>query len=227
MHDDALWSAVDAYLDRIVAADDSALTGALARSEAAGLPSIQVSPAQGKLLALLARMCGARRILEIGTLGGYSTIWLARALPADGRLVSLELDPAHADVARANLAVAAPRSSVEVRVGRALDTLPELAREGTGPFDLAFIDADKPSNPEYLDWAIRLSRPGAVIVVDNVVRGGRILDEATDEPSIVGTRRLFEMIATDTRIDATVLQTVGAKGYDGFVLALVKDSDRA
>ena len=216
---------MDAYLAAIVHADDEVLRNALSRSEAAGLPDIQVSAPQGKLLMLLARMCGARRILEIGTLGGYSTIWLARALPAEGRLVSLEIDPLHAEVARANLAGAALRAAVEVRVGRALDTLPELARDGAAPFDLVFIDADKASNAEYLDWAVRLSRPGAVIVIDNVVRGGRILDESSDDPSIVGTRRLFEMIRADSRLDATVLQTVGVKGYDGFVIAVVNESD--
>lgn len=223
MPDDALWSAVDAYLEPIVAADDPALAEALARSDAAGLPAIQVSAPQGKLLMLLARMCGARRILEIGTLGGYSTIWLARALPAEGRLISLEIDPLHAEVARGNVAAAAPEAAVEVRVGPALDTLPGLAGDGAGPFDLVFIDADKSSNPEYLDWAVRLSRPGTVIIIDNVVRGGGILDATDDDPSIVGTRRLFEMIAADSRIDATVLQTVGVKGYDGFVLARVKE----
>jgi predicted O-methyltransferase YrrM len=220
---ETVWSAVDAYLDRVVgAADDALLTGALARSEAAGLPEIQVSAPQGKLLMLLARMCGARRILEIGTLGGYSTIWLARALPADGRLVSLEIDPRHAEVARANLAAAVPRAAVEVRVGPARDTLPELAREGAGPFDLVFIDADKPNNSAYLDWAIRLSRPGTAIVIDNVVRNGKIIDPDDDEPSVTGTRRLFDALAADPRVDATVIQTVGAKGYDGFVLALAR-----
>jgi predicted O-methyltransferase YrrM len=220
------WTAVDEYLASIVRADDEVLRNALSRSEAAGLPDIQVSAPQGKLLMLLARMCGARRILEIGTLGGYSTIWLARALPAEGRLISLEIDPRNAEVARANLAGAALRAAVEVRLGRALDSLPDLARDGAAPFDLVFIDADKASNAEYLDWAIRLSRPGAVIVIDNVVRGGRILDESSDDPSIVGTRRLFEMITADPRIDATVLQTVGVKGYDGFVIAVVNESDR-
>jgi predicted O-methyltransferase YrrM len=219
-----LWAAVDAYIAPVVRADDEVLRNALERSEAAGLPDIQVSAPQGKLLMLLARMCGATRILEIGTLGGYSTIWLARALPAGGHLVSLEVDEAHAAVARANLAVAAPPATVEVRVGPALDTLPALARERGGPFDLVFIDADKPSNPEYLEWAIRLSRPGTAIIVDNVVRNGKIIDQASDEPSLVGTRRLFNMLSADSRVDATVIQTVGMKGYDGFVLALVKEA---
>lgn len=214
-----LWSAVDAYLAPVVAADDPALTGALARSEAAGLPAIQVSAAQGKFLMLLARMCGARRILEIGTLGGYSTIWLARALPSDGSIITLEIDPAHAAVARANLAAAVPDARVEVRTGPALEALARLGREEVEPFDLLFIDADKPSNPEYLEWALRLSHPGSVIVIDNVVRGGRIVDGTADDPSIAGTRRLFDRLAAEPRLETTVLQTVGAKGYDGMAIA--------
>ena len=227
MPNDHRWAAVDAYVASVVRGDDEVLRNALARSDAAGLPEIQVSAPQGKLLMLLARMCRATRILEIGTLGGYSTIWLARALPADGRLVSLEIDPAHAAVARANLAAAAPAATVEVRVGPALDSLPALARERADPFDLVFIDADKPSNPAYLDWAIRLSRPGSTIIIDNVVRDGKVIDPDAAEPSLVGTRRLFEMLAADPRVDSTVIQTVGVKGYDGFALALVRDPTAA
>ena len=216
------WAAVDAYLQPVIDGDDPALLAALEASRAAGLPDIQVSPAQGKLLLLLARMVGARRILEIGALGGYSTIWLARALPAEGRIISLEVDPAHAEVARANLARAEMTDRASVRLGPALLLLPELEREGAGPFDLCFIDADKRSNAEYLDWAIRLSRPGSVIVVDNVVRDGGVLDGATDDVSIRGTRRFLQQLAADRRVDATVLQTVGSKGYDGFALAMVR-----
>jgi predicted O-methyltransferase YrrM len=216
------WAAVDGYLEALGGSEDPVLRAALDRSRAAGLPAIQVSACQGKLLMLLARMRGARRILEIGTLGGYSTIWLARALPDAGRLVSLEIEPEHAAVARMNLAAAGLESLVEVRVGRAADSLAALAKEEGEPFDFVFIDADKPSNPEYLEWALRLSRPGAVIVADNVVRGGRILEEDAEEPSIRGTRRLHEMLARDSRVEATVIQTVGAKGYDGFALALVR-----
>lgn len=215
------WASVDAYLAELVAPEDPALRSAVEESAAAGLPEIQVSPLQGKLLMLLARIRGARNILEIGTLGGYSTIWLARALPRDGMLVSLEIDPKHAELARANLARARLSASVEVRVGRALETLPELAAEGAGPFDLIFIDADKPSNPEYLEWALRLSRPGTLIVADNVVRSGAILDASTDDPSVRGTRRFHELLSAEQRLDATVIQTVGVKGYDGFALALV------
>ncbi len=216
MSDD--WARVDAYLvDRLVPADP-ALDAALEANAAAGLPSIDVSPAQGKLLHLLARMTGARRILEIGTLGGYSTIWLARALPASGRLVTLEADPRHAEVARSNVARAGLTEVVELRVGRALDTLPTLPAE---PFDFIFIDADKPSNPDYLGWALRLSRPGSVIVCDNVIRGGRVTDPDAREAGVAGTRALFDLIAAEPRLSATAIQTVGAKGWDGFAIALV------
>ncbi len=215
------WSAVDRYITDLLAPPDPALAAALQASAVASLPSINVSPTQGKLLLLLAQLQGARTILEIGTLGGYSTIWLARALPADGRLVTLEADPKHADVARANIARAGLEGVVEVRLGPALETLPRLAVEGRGPFDLIFIDADKPSNPEYVAWALRLSRRGSLIIVDNVVRNGAVADAASDNPDVQGVRRLYEMLAAEPRLSATAIQTVGSKGYDGFALALV------
>jgi predicted O-methyltransferase YrrM len=215
-----LWSAVDDYIaDTLIPADD-ALDAALAASTAAGLPAIAVSPAQGKLLHLLARLRGARTILELGTLGGYSTIWLARALPSDGRLVTLEYDPRHADVATSNIARAGLADRVDVRVGAALDTLPRLADEGLG-FDFTFIDADKPNMPEYFAWALRLSRAGSVIIADNVVRDGALADAASADASVQGVRRMHEIIAAEPRVSATTIQTVGAKGYDGFTLALV------
>ena len=216
-----LWTAVDRYIADLLVPADPALDEALAASAAAGLPPISVSSNEGKLLHLLARIQGARRILEIGTLGGYSTIWLARALPADGRLVTLEADPKHAEVACANLARAGLAGVVDVRVGRALDTLPRLLDEGQGPFDLVFLDADKPSNAEYVRWALRLSRPGTVIVADNVVRGGALVDERSDNSGIRGTRAMFELLAAEPRLSATAVQTVGSKGYDGFAIAVV------
>ncbi|MGH9077063.1 MAG: O-methyltransferase [Acidimicrobiales bacterium] len=216
------WDAVDGYLVEMLAAGDPVLDAALADSAAAGLPPINVTATQGKLLALLATLAGARSILEIGTLGAYSTIWMARALPAGGRLTTLEVEPGHAQVARANLARAGLADRVEVRVGAALDSLAALEAEAAGPFDMAFIDADKASNAAYFDRAVRLSRPGALIVVDNVVRGGAVVDPASDSADVVGTRRLFEALRADSRVDATAVQTVGAKGWDGFVLAVVK-----
>ncbi|OKK08135.1 methyltransferase [Streptomyces sp. CB03234] len=215
------WTAVDDYLTDMLAPADEALAAALADSDAAGLPAIGVTPPQGKLLHLLARTQGARTILEIGTLGGYSTMWLARALPADGRLISLEYNPEHAGVARANLARAGLDKVAEVRTGAALDTLPKLAEEGAGPFDLVFIDADKPNNPRYVEWSLRLTRPGSLIIVDNVVRGGAITDETSADPSVIATREMFDLVARDPRLDATALQTVGGKGYDGMLLARV------
>lgn len=215
------WAAVDAYLVQALIGDDPALTAALEASTEAGLPAIGVSPAQGKLLHLLARIQGARKILEIGTLGGYSTIWLARALPRLGRLVSLEVDPRHAEVARENVARAGLTRAVDIRVGPALELLPQLAGEQQGPFDFIFIDADKPSTPEYFEAAIGLSRPGTVIVVDNVVRDGSIVDAGSADPNVIGMRRLVERLSADPRVDATVLQTVGSKGYDGFAIARV------
>jgi len=214
---EADWKRVDAYIvDRLVPAD-AALDAALAANAAAGLPAIDVAPNQGKLLHILARLVGARRILEIGTLGGYSTIWMARALPDGGRLVTLEADPGHAEVARANLARAGLAESVELLVGPAADTLPTLA----GPFDLIFIDADKRSNPIYLEWTLRLARPGTVIVCDNVVRDGRVADAESRDPDIIGIRRFFDLLAAEPRLTATALQTVGSKGWDGFAIALV------
>jgi predicted O-methyltransferase YrrM len=197
------------------------LEAALAASSAAGLPPHDVSPLQGRFLELLARLQGARAILEIGTLGGVSTISLARALPAGGRLVTLEANAAYAGVARANIARAGLGELIEVRVGPALDTLPAIAAEGAGPFDLVFIDADKRSNPEYLEWALRLTRVGSLIVADNVVRGGAVADTAGNDPSVVGVRRFLDLVAAEPRLSATAIQTVGEKGYDGFALALV------
>lgn len=220
MHQDT-WTAVDAYVADLLVGPDPALAAALEASVAAGLPPINVSPAQGKLLQMLARLRGARTILEVGTLGGYSTIWLGRALPADGRLVTLEAEPRHAEVAEANIARAGLAGVVEVRVGPALATLPKLAAEGGEPFDLVFIDADKPNIPDYFAWALKLSRVGSVIVVDNVVRGGAVADAASDDPSGRGVRRLFEAMAAEPRVTATAIQTVGGKGYDGFAIALV------
>jgi len=215
------WTAVDRYLTDLFVPPEQALEAALQASAAAGLPPINVSPNQGKLLQLLARVQGARSILEVGTLGGYSTIWLARALPAGGRLVTLEVDPRHAEIARTNLARAGLTDIVELRLGPALETLPRLAVEGRGPFDLIFIDADKPSNPEYFAWALKLSRRGSLIIVDNVVRNGAVIDATTSDPGIQGVRRLNEMLAAEPRVSATAIQTVGSKGYDGFALALV------
>jgi predicted O-methyltransferase YrrM len=216
-----IWTAVDCYIAEMLVPEDAALKGAVEASKAAGLPEIQVTPNVGKLLHLLARAMGARNILEIGTLGGYSTIWLARALPHDGRLVTLEADPRHAEVARGNVARAGLAGVVELREGKALDTLPQLAAEGRGPFDLVFIDADKPSTPEYFAWALRLSRPGSLIVVDNVVREGAVIDPASGDTSVQGVRRFYDLLAAEPRVTATAIQTVGSKGYDGFAMALV------
>ena len=214
------------WLDAHLLAPDPTLDAVLAANAAAGLPAHDVSPSQGKLLHLLARIAGARAVLEIGTLGAYSTIWLARALPADGVVVTLEADARHAEVARANLARAGVASRVELRVGAALETLPLLAAERRTPFDLVFIDADKRSNVAYLDWALRLARPGAAIVVDNVVRDGAVLDASSADETVRGVRALAERLADEPRIDATALQTVGGKGWDGFVLALVRGDAR-
>jgi predicted O-methyltransferase YrrM len=215
------WTAVDRYVDDLLVGHDAALEAALKASAQAGLPAINVAPSQGKLLNLLARVLGARAILEIGTLGGYSTIWLARALPADGRLVTLEIDATHAEVARANIAHAGLSQRVQLRLGPALDTLAQLAAERAGPFDLTFIDADKPNIPAYFKWALQLSRPGSLIVVDNVVRDGAVIEAASLDASVQGVRRLNELMASEPRVSATTIQTVGAKGYDGFALALV------
>lgn len=215
------WSAVDEYLVGKLLPTDETLESALRASAEAGLPPINVSPTQGKLLNVLARGQGARRILEIGTLGGYSTIWLARALPPGGHLITLEGDTRHAEVARENLALAGLAGLAEVRVGRAQDTLPHLVSAGAGPFDLIFIDADKPGYPDYLRWSIELGRPGTLIVADNVVRGGLVADPASDDPNVQGVRQFIDLLAADPRISATAIQTVGSKGYDGFVIAVV------
>jgi predicted O-methyltransferase YrrM len=216
-----IWNAADSYLVETLIPSDPILQEALKRNTASGLPTIDVAPNQGKLLYLLAKIRGARRILEIGTLGGYSTIWLARALPSDGTLVTLELDPKHAEVAKANIAHAGFASRAEVRLGPALDSLSKLHQQGTAPFDLIFIDADKAGYPEYLDWSLRLSKPGTVIVADNVIRDGAVIDPDSKDPSVQGVRRFLEKIAADPRLEATALQTVGTKGYDGFALAVV------
>jgi len=215
------WLAVDRYIVDTLLPPDPTLDAVLAANAAAGLPAIDVAPNQGKLLYLLALLRGARRILEIGTLGGYSTIWLARALPAGGRLVTLEADERHAAVARANIERAGLAGVIEIRVGKALDSLAQLQREGGEPFDLIFIDADKPNNPKYLEWALKLSRKGSVILGDNVVREGAVIDAASEDDRVQGTRRFFERMAAEPRLSATALQTVGSKGYDGFALALV------
>jgi predicted O-methyltransferase YrrM len=218
-----LWKDMDRYITDLLVPSDPALEAALESSKAAGLPTINVAANQGKLLHLLARLGGARRILEIGTLGGYSTIWLARALaPAPGgRMVTLEFDPKHAKVAKANIARAGLAEVVEVRIGPAIAALPKLQSEGAGPFDLIFIDADKESTPDYFQWALKLSRIGTAIVVDNVVRGGEIADGRDGDAGLQGVRKFYEMVATEKRVSATAIQTVGSKGHDGFALVLV------
>ncbi|EHK86101.1 putative O-methyltransferase [Saccharomonospora azurea SZMC 14600] len=213
------WSAVDHYFAQQLAPHDDVLDATQRSAAEAGLPDIAVAANQGKLLHLLARLVDARRILEIGTLGGYSTIWLARALPADGRVVTIEADPSHADVARRNIERAGLADRVDIRVGKALDVLPTL--DSNPPVDLAFIDADKANNPHYVRWALDLARPGSVIIVDNVVRGGRVTDADSDDPSVRGTAEAIELLRDEPRLDATALQTVGVKGYDGLAIALV------
>jgi len=212
---------VDDYLATTLIDDDPTLTEARSDSAAAGLPPIEVGPLEGKLLHLLARMSGARRVLEVGTLGGYSTIWLARGIPDHGRVVTLELEQRHADVARANLERAGVSEKVEIVVGRAADTLPRIAERGDEPFDLVFIDADKESNTVYIDWAISLGHPGTVIVVDNVGRAGEVADPTSNDSRVLGTRRALELLGSDPRVDATALQIVGAKGWDGVAVAIV------
>jgi predicted O-methyltransferase YrrM len=221
-----LWTAMDRYICDRLLPEDEALDAALAACSSAGLPPIAVTPAQGKLLELLVRIQGARRVLELGTLGGYSTIWLARGLPPDGSIVTLELDPHHAEVAAANLERAGVREMVQLRVGAALQTLPELVAEGAGPFDMIFIDADKGNYPGYLEWSLKLSRPGSVIIGDNIVRGGVILDPDGYDPrlgegGVQEVRRFYDLLAAEPRVSATAVQTVGEKGHDGFILALV------
>jgi predicted O-methyltransferase YrrM len=220
------WTAVDRYITDLLVPHDPTLEEAARASAEAGLPSIAVSPNQGKLLQLIARVQGVRTILELGTLGGYSTIWLARALPPGGRLITLEANSQYAQVARSNLAKAGLADVVELREGPALETLPQLVAEDQGPFDLVFIDADKQNNPGYFEWALKLTRRGSLIVTDNVVRGGAIIDAAVVDPhhgiaGIEGIRRFYEMAAAEPRVSATAIQTVGSKGYDGFALALV------
>jgi len=214
------WTAVDRYITDALVPNDPILEAALRAQADAGLPPINVAPNQGKLLHLLARMAGARNILEVGTLAGYSTIWLARALPEDGRIVTLEFDPKHAEVARTNLERAGMLGRVDIRLGRAIDTLPRLESEGLGPFDFVFIDADKPSTPQYFEWAMKLTGPGSVIIVDNVIRNGTVVDPGGDA-NVEGVRRFQEMLSRDGRVTSTAIQTVGVKGYDGFAIALV------
>ncbi len=216
-----LWTTVDQYINKTLVPGDSVLEAALEASEKAGLPSIQVSPPQGKMLHILARSLKARNILEIGTLGGYSTIWMARALPAGGRLLTLEADAKHAEVARANVARAGLAEMVELRLGAALDTLPHIAAENRGPFDLIFIDANKSTMAQYFDWSLKLSRPGTMIIADNVVRSGAVVDSASEDADVQGVRRFNERVAAEPRVSATEIQTVGSKGYDGFALVLV------
>jgi predicted O-methyltransferase YrrM len=217
------WTEVDDYISGLLAPHDEALEKAIEAGERAGLPSIQVSPPQGKLLRLLALSIGARRILEFGTLAGYSTIWLGRALPEDGLLITLEAEPAYAEVARANLERAGLAGLVDLRVGPALETLPGLeAEDGFSPFDLVFIDADKANTPEYFSWSLERCRPGGLIVADNVIRDGALVDRDDEDPAIVAQRRFHEMLAAESRVEATTIQTVGVKGYDGFSVALVK-----
>jgi predicted O-methyltransferase YrrM len=218
-----LWERVDGYLGQALHATDPILDAVLKASSEAGVPPIQVSPLQGKLLMLLARVLGARSILEIGTLAGYSTIWLARGLAAGGSIVTLEADAHHAKIAEANIARAGFQDRVELRFGRALKTLPALAAEARAPFDLVFIDADKKNIPDYFSWSLKLSRPGALIIVDNVVRDGDLVDERNREANIEGVRRFLAMAGEEQRVEGTAVQTVGIKGYDGFAILRVRD----
>jgi predicted O-methyltransferase YrrM len=222
MNTDPRWTAVDAYFAEALLPPDPILDAALQANAAAGLPAHDVSPLQGQFLGLLTQAVGARQVLEIGTLGGYSTIWFARAVGPEGRVVTLELDADRARVAAANLARAGVADRVSIRTGRAVDTLAALAAEGGGPFDVVFIDADKPTNPEYLAWALRLARPGTLIIGDNVVRDGAVADAASTDPNVMGVRSFIDLLSNEPRVRATAVQTVGAKGYDGFVLALVQ-----
>jgi predicted O-methyltransferase YrrM len=215
------WDAVDHYLCDLLIPHDSAVAAAVKAAEEAGLPQIAVSPPLGKLLHLLARLAGARHILEIGTLAGYSTIWLARALREGGRVITLEYDPKHAEIARANFARAGLADRIELRLGKAIETLPKIAAEQHEPFDLVFIDADKVSTPDYLTWAMKLTRPGSVIVIDNVVREGKIADKASKDVSVKGIQTALEMLAKDKRVTTTAFQMVGTKGYDGIAIAMV------
>jgi predicted O-methyltransferase YrrM len=215
------WTEVDRYFSDKLLPNDPSLESALETSVRAGLPAISVSPNQGKLLQILAQLVGARSILEIGTLGGYSTIWLARGLRAGGHLVTLEVDPKHAEVARLNISRSGLEAVVEIRLGNALETLPQLSAERRDPFDLVFIDADKQNIPTYFEWALKLSRPGALIVVDNVVRSGAVIDADSSDPSVQGVRRFVDLLRAQTGASGTVVQTVGIKGYDGLAIVLV------
>jgi predicted O-methyltransferase YrrM len=216
-----LWTSVDNYITGLFIPADPATQEAIADSEATGLPSINVAPNEGKLLMLLAQICHAQKILEIGTLGGYSTIWLARGMASGGSLITLELDPKHAEVARNNIDRAGFANAVEIRIGAALDALPQLVAEHRGPFDLIFIDADKDNYPQYLAWALKLSRRGTLIVADNVIRDGEVIDPKNPDPRVQGTRRFNQLLAAEPRVNATVIQTVGRKGHDGIALATV------
>lgn len=222
--DEQVWTAVDRYAAASLLPDDPAMERVLAANSAAGLPAIDVSPLQGRFLELVVRMSGARRILEIGTLGGYSTIWMARALPDGGSIVTLEREPRHAEVARGNFAAAGLSGRIDLRVGPALASLEALHAEGGGPFDLVFIDADKPNNANYLSWAMRLARPGTVIVCDNVVRRGAVIEENSGDANIEGARAVFSFIGGDNRLIGAAMQTVGEKGYDGFAMAVVREA---
>jgi predicted O-methyltransferase YrrM len=221
MSDEKIWTAVDDYFGKLLIAPDGALEQAISDGVTAGLPAIAVSPLQGKQLLVLAQMQNAKKILEIGTLGGYSAIWMARALPDDGRLLTLEFSPKHAGVAKANIARAGLSNKVEIRVGPALESLPRVAAEKLGPFDFILVDAVKENNPGYFEWAMKLSRPGTVILVDNTVRDGAVADLKNTDPHIVGIRRMHELVAAEPRVTATAIQTVGAKGYDGYTLIRV------
>lgn len=216
-----LWTAVDRYVSDVLGLEDGVLLQAQAASDAAGLPPIQVSPGLGKFLEIVVRLMDATRILEVGTLGGYSTICMARGMRRGGRIITLEIDPLHARIARENFELAGVADRIELREGRAIDMLPHLQSEGAGPFDLAFIDADKASNPDYFQWALGMARPGTVIIVDNVIRDGAVIDAGSKDPSVQGVRRLNEMMAAERRVVCTELQTVGVKGYDGFAVARV------
>lgn len=216
------WAAVDRYIVDLVVRPDATLENTLKASDAGGLPQIAVAPNQGKLLTLLAQGIGAKKILEIGTLGGYSTIWLARALPAGGKLISLEFEPKHAEVARGNVASAGLKDKVEIRVGRAIDSLPKVEAEKAGPFDLIFIDADKEGYPDYWTWALKLSHPGTWIIADNVVRDGEVINTKSDDARVQAVRKYLELVAKEPRVTGTVIQTVGSKGYDGLAFTVVQ-----
>jgi len=217
-----LFESVDHYISDLLAHEDEALTAATHSLKEAGMPAISVSPNQGKFLQVMAILCNAKNILELGTLAGYSTIWMARALPADGRLITLESDPKHAAVAQKNIDRAGLTKQVQIKTGKALDILPQLVEEGAGPFDMIFIDADKPPYAEYFQWALRLSRPGTLIVADNVIRDGKVIDENNTEPAVDGARRFNAMLGANTAVTATIVQMVGVKEYDGMALAVVK-----